>query len=612
MKRIGPLLAALLMAWPAWAQHAGAGTGGGVPDVPPGPARLEGRVVREGRPNEVADLEVVLYALPSGSPPGLRRTRTDASGGFAFEGISNDPETAYLIGARVGEVPFPGERMSFAPDELDRRVEIRVAEPTTDPTPISVAETTLRLDWIGGRLVVTEVSRLRNASERVFYVPVAQRERLAPAFRTDLPEGAAELTGPLGIMPEGLARREEEVAFFGPVYPGEQELTFSYALPAKEGTTALRKRYPAGAGSARVLVPERGPTVSAPALVAGEDTDIDGRGYRTLSAGALRPGATVSLDVTLPEAQTDLAALSVDEVRAFLEQDGAALTVREEHRLQVAGDRVLVATPGEALYRIGLPDDARDIRFATDPPGLSLLPDPDGGIAVAGPLPAGASTVELLYHLPVEDGRSQVTLQSSAAVPLLSVFVADTGLDLQSERLHRRRPVRTEDRTYLHLEAFEAEPGERVTLDIASLRRGGSGRSLALAATLLGAAVVAALLMAPLRRRDAAPVADAEPAESAQGSEREALYAAMRDLEEDFETGKLSSADHTLLREELRGRAAVLLQTEREAARQRPPVVAPPTECSACGAVLRPADRFCGQCGVPVAAAAKPSREASA
>jgi hypothetical protein len=118
--------------------------------------------------------------------------------------------------------------------------------------------------------------------------------------------------------------------------------------------------------------------------------------------------------------------------------------------------------------------------------------------------------------------------------------------------------------------------------------------------------------MAPLRRKDAAPAANAEPAESAQGSEREALYAAMRDLEEDFETGKLSSADHAVLREELRGRAAVLLQAEREATRQRPAVVPTQTECGACGAALRTGDRFCGQCGVPVAAADAPSREASA
>jgi hypothetical protein len=614
MKRLRPLLAVLLLAAPASAQHAGQASGAGVPDVPEGPARVHGRVVREGKPSELGDLEIVLYALPQGAAPGLRRARTDSEGRFAFERIANDPNTAYLLGARVGEVPFPGERVSFGPGELDREVEIRIAEPTTDAKPVSVGDLRLRLDWVGGRLVATETQRLRNASDRVFYVPSSERERLAPAFRTALPTGASELTGPLGILPEGVVRRGDEIAFFGPVYPGEQELTFSYALPAGEGTTALRKRLLAGAPAVTLLVPEQGLSASAPGLKAGESTTLDGRRYRTLAAGALRPGAELALDLTLPAAQNDPGALSVQEVRAFLEQDDAALTVREEHHLVVAGDRVLIGKPGEALYRIGLPEDARDVRFATEPAGLSLAPDPDGGIDVVGPLPAGESTIELLYHLPVEKGRSDVSLDSSRAVPLLSIFVADTGLDIRSERLHRRRPVRTEDRTYLHLEAFELEPGEKVQLALTRLERGaGAGHTLALAAALVGAAAIAFALIAPLRAAGAGAASAETGTEPAAPGERESLYAAMRDLEEDFETGKLSEADHALLRDELRGRAATLLQAERDTKRDRPrPAVAAAPFCTHCGAALRPDDRFCAQCGAQAAAPGAASREASA
>jgi hypothetical protein len=620
MRRARTIVAALLLATPALAQHAGVTAGNGVPDVPQGPAAIHGRVVREGRPSEVGDVEVVLYALPQGAAPGLRRTRTAADGSFAFEGIANDANTAYLVGARVADVPFPGERTSFKAGELDRQVEIRIAEPTTDPSVVAAGDLKLRLDSVGGRLVVTETQHLKNGSDRVFYVPTADRERLPPAFRTTLPVGATELTGPLGILPEGLVQQGGALAFFGPIYPGAQDLTLSYAFAVAESGATLRRRLPTGAQAVSVLVPEQGPSVSAAALRPGENVTIDGRSYRSLAAAGLRPGTEIALDLTMPAAQSDPAALSVQEVRAFLEQDGAALTVRAEHHLVVAGDRMLVAKPGETLYRITLPENARDVRFATEPTGIALTPDPEGGIDVSGPIPAGESTVEILYHVPVEDGSSALTLESSRAVPLLSIFVADTGLDLRSERLHRRRPVKTEDRTYLYLEAFELEPGEKVALEVSSLDRGdGAGRSLALGAALFGAVAIAAALLAPLRKAAATPEAVAADDEQSDLGERASLYAAMRDLEEDFETGKLSEADHAVLREELRGRAATLLQSERDAKRERPrpePAAAPVSPaarfCTSCGAPLAAGDRFCAQCGTKVATTGMTTREASA
>lgn len=599
-------LAVLLGAQVADGQHAG---GAPAADVPPGPARIHGRILRPAGAGAVGEIDVVLYALPVGGAPGLRRTRSAPDGSFAFEQIANDPETAYLVGARVGDIPFPGARITFEPGQLDREVEIHIAEPTSDASAIAAHDPTLRIDWTAGRIVVTETHRLENGSDRVFFVPVPERDRLSPAFRTALPPGASDLTGPLGILPEGLAQRGDDLAFFGPVYPGSQDLVFSYALAAREGTTLLRRRFPGGSRGVTLLVPERGPTIAAPGLTpAAESVTEGGRSYRKLTSGVLRPGAELALAVTLPAAQSDPATLSVEEVRAFLEQDDAALTVRESHRLVVAGDRQLVSGGNVPLYRISIPERARDIRFATEPPGIALLPSDDGGLVVAGPLAPGASEIEILYHVPVTDGASRIVLGSSRAVPLLSVFVADTGLDLRSERLHRRRPARTEDRTYLHLEAFELEPGEEVTLDISRLVRArGAGRSVALAGTLLGVAGIAALLVAPLRRARTATTVS-EPVVTF--GERDAIYAAMRDLEEDFETGKVSASDHALLRDELRGRAAELLRAERDGA--APPASPLPSVCTKCGVELRAGDRFCGQCGTARVAAAASAHGAQA
>jgi cytochrome c-type biogenesis protein CcmI len=178
------------------------------------------------------------------------------------------------------------------------------------------------------------------------------------------------------------------------------------------------------------------------------------------------------------------------------------------------------------------------------------------------------------------------------------VYVADTGLRTDSERLHRRRPVKTTDRTYVALEAFEVEPSETVQLALTPLGPPPQlPRVALLGAVALAAGLVFAFLAAPLRPDRGAALPD--EVEDTARSEREAVYAALRDLEHDRETGKLADDDYASMRRELRARAAALLRADPQAAARatesRAPVAAP--ACAACGAAVSATDRFCAQCG---------------
>ena len=62
------------------------------PDVPAGDAAVIGRLVHPTHPDAVANVDILLYALSSDGSAGLRQGRTDASGQFRFEGVSNAPE----------------------------------------------------------------------------------------------------------------------------------------------------------------------------------------------------------------------------------------------------------------------------------------------------------------------------------------------------------------------------------------------------------------------------------------------------------------------------------------------------------------------------------------
>ncbi len=631
MRRVAVVsLAALLFATSAAGQHEGSAETK-VPDVPAGPGAIRGEVANADDPSRVGDVEILLYALPSSGTPGLRRARSDAAGRFAFEGIANDASTAYLVGARFAGIPYPGERLSFAAGETEKRVTVRVGDPTEDASGVTVSEARLEVAYAGGRVGVSELHRLENSSARTVFVAAQQRAQAKPLFRAQLPKGAEEFSIPLGIQPEGLVREGDALRFYGPLYPSswpgplakDQGLAFQYTFPATSGRFAIEKQFPSGAQRVVVLVPNKGPNVQ----VVGareekpETQATDGEeSPRRLVVDRVAPGGKVTLTIDVPATRVDPDAVHLEEARIFLELDDAALSVQQEVLLKVSGDLPVVAPPGAALLTLPVPDGAKDVRFDRDAFALGLSPDETTGAVLRGPLPPGETRLQIAYNLPVTDPNGGVTLdlRFGRKLPLLSIYAADTGLRTESERLHRRRPVKTTDRTYIALEAFEVEPSETVQVSLAPLATPGTLPRVALYAVVaLAAGVIMSFVAAPLRSaRRSSSQDDAAEAQDAARDEREAVYASLRDLDHDHETAKLSEEDYQSMRRDLRDRAAVLLRADvgSAAARTAPKpsasdqaAAATTTFCTACGAGARAGDRFCAHCGARIE-----SREASA
>ena len=133
------------------------------------------------------------------------------------------------------------------------------------------------------------------------------------------------------------------------------------------------------------------------------------------------------------------------------------------------GDAPLRGRDDAPLLCLPLPAGAEGLRFSPTSLAMGLEPDATGGLALRGPFPPGESRFALSYLLPAEGSALRFERSFPRALPLLSMFIADTGVLTETTRLHRRRPIRTEDRTYLHLEAFEIEPGETVEVDLRQL-----------------------------------------------------------------------------------------------------------------------------------------------
>jgi hypothetical protein len=291
--------------------------------------------------------------------------------------------------------------------------------------------------------------------------------------------------------------------------------------------------------------------------------------------------------------------LSLSEVQLWLELDDAALDVREQFEFSVSGDGPLHSGSDAPLLCLPLPPGVEELRFSTKTLAMGIEPDATGGLALRGPFAPGKSVFTLSYLLRSGTDGIRFARSFPTGLPLLSMFIADTGLLTETDRLHRRRPLRTSDRTHIHLEAFEIDPGEIVEVNLTSTPLPQPLPRVATLGVVSAAAVVAVFFLAAPLRAPREHVAVAAAATASTAGERVSVYAAIADLEDDFETGKISTEDRAVMLAELRAQAADLLRRERAAAPPAPPPAA--AACPSCGATPQTKARFCSHCGASLA-----------
>ena len=171
----------------------------------------------------------------------------------------------------------------------------------------------------------------------------------------------------------------------------------------------------------------------------------------------------------------------------------------------------MTGTPGAPLLHVSVPRGAVLEGVSPETESFGLFPSEDGGFDVIGPIGPGEHSLGFMYRMPTRPDGVTVDMRFPREVQTLNVLVADTGLALDSDRLHRRRPFRNRTRNYLHREAYNVGMHETVDLRLEPLRGAGSSRRPSL--TILGVGAAAWFMVSPLRRsqRSAARIDPTRP-----------------------------------------------------------------------------------------------------
>lgn len=552
-------------------------------------ATISGKTIHAATGKPIEGVHVVLYSMDTSGDPSHSEIESDGEGSFLFENISSSPSVSYLLGARYKGIPFPGARVSFESGKRDAYVEITVSDTRPDPSGLGTEEITFRFDWQGRQLIVAQEIRLINPHSETLFIDEDDRETTPSLFQVPLPPNAQTLSFPFGVDPEGVQRGVDHLRYYGPIYPGDQIFRFSFVVREKEGEIKLGLPLVASARVITILNPEKGPELKT-SLISSEVLERDGRSYEVYRFKP-RSENTIQLDFSLPNAVPQPDRVHVKTGRWIVERDPVITSFNEEYKIQVSGNESVYEPSGGALVKVDLPEKAQNIRFLSEGTETELRADVDGGLALDGPLHPGETVLSLQYEIPTEGNSSRVVREIFSAIETLEVFVVDDGqTHAYSPQLHRRRPVKTANRNYISLESFSVKSGQVVELHMTSLKiPEGIPKGLFFTVLLSGTLGIIFLMSSPLLTGKATLPSLTE---SAIEREQIALLASLRDLEHDFETGKISSDDHRQLRDALRYRTSQTYAEPSIGHDEKPSQV-----CGRCRNIPPNEALFCPQCG---------------
>jgi len=311
-------------------------------------------------------------------------------------------------------------------------------------------------------------------------------------------------------------------------------------------------------------------------------------------------GKTQTLDFRIYDASSDASRLRVTSLQWVVARSAGVWRVQESATVSNPDSTVVVVPASQpSPISVGLAPGHGELEtfFGRLPDGVEVR---DSVAEIRGPVFPGEEgfSFQVEYDLEQKGDDLVTEIAVPTAAENVAVYVQDFGVAVDAGELHPARPARQDDQIYQAFLGFDVPSGTRLPLRIHPLPPLQPLPRLWVALlAALGAGGLLYFVAAPVVREALARGAPRGESPEEESPAKAALAAALRDLEHDFETGKLSAEDRERLREDLRREALAALARERlgpgvaaAAAPERP------AACR-CGRVPAAGDRFCAACG---------------
>jgi len=260
------------------------------------PGLINGRVFNETLDHkELEGLEVILQAYVEGKEPEVRRTKTDRTGFFSFQGISMDQKVFYHISTSYKDIEYFGRAMQFQ-GENALSADLSVYETTDQDDDLSIKMHHVFLEINNDSLWIREALIVENRGDRVYVgFPELQPGR-RETLRVSLPKETSNLQFEKHVAPF-IVRTAEGFADTTEIKPGTKRIIFSYTVGSANLNYKFIKSLYHKTDNFIVIFPEKGVNVKSDQLEFKGPMMNSGRQFFHLSGTNFAKGSQIAIEL---------------------------------------------------------------------------------------------------------------------------------------------------------------------------------------------------------------------------------------------------------------------------------------------------------------------------
>lgn len=321
----------------------------------PGSGVIEGAVV-QGTPDggSVANLPITLTAFINFEPVQEFTTSSDATGKFAFDGLSTDTGVVYLASTQYAGVPYNSNIAHASPLSTTIAITLPVYETSEDASSLHIDRANWLVDIEPGALRVGIILGLSNLSDRAFSGQTVAGLDHPATVALAVPTGATEIQFEDGVLGGRYQQVGQTIYDMAPVPPGTgvRQLIYSYRLPFEGDASAFSQSFLYPVGALNLLIPDLpNLEVTVADLAPTDPQTIQGIAFRRWAAtGLSMPSIDLELSNLPPAGAVDPRALgATDASGATTLPASASVAAIEPLVVGVLGALLLLALAG-VLY----------------------------------------------------------------------------------------------------------------------------------------------------------------------------------------------------------------------------------------------------------------------